>query len=206
MSFVVIEALHRSRRTSTRSGRKRFRRRAHDLDARFEPVETRLKTVKVYDVTSAGFGGHPVKGWLVLPAGADNPPPPTRGWAPPDCFFDPGGRGSPRSFVEAWQRASTAVASSGFISLPTANHDFSRLNCGPRTAEQLPAAFAFQLTWPTLPAIYYGDEIGMRYADGLPDKEGSVLGPRCNRAGSHTPMQWDDTPTRPPPSSASPWR
>ena len=34
------------------------------------------------------------------------------------------------------------------ISLPTANHDFSRLCCGPRTAEQLPPAFAFQLTWP----------------------------------------------------------
>ncbi|MEW2402425.1 alpha-amylase family glycosyl hydrolase [Streptomyces sp. NPDC046862] len=114
-------------------------------------------------------------------------------WDPLDCFFDPGGRGSPRPFVEAWERASTAVGSSGFISLPTANHDFSRLNCGPRTAEQLPAAFAFQLTWPTLPAIYYGDEIGMRYIDGLPDTEGSVLGPRYNRAGSRTPMQWDDT-------------
>lgn len=43
--------------------------REHDLDARFEPVETHLKTVEVYDVTYSGFGGHPVKGWLVLPAG-----------------------------------------------------------------------------------------------------------------------------------------
>lgn len=114
-------------------------------------------------------------------------------WDQLDCFFDPGGRGSPLPFVEAWERASTAVGTSGFISLPTSNHDFSRLHCGPRTAEQLPAAFAFQLTWPTLPAIYYGDEIGMRYIEGLPDKEGSVLGPRYNRAGSRTPMQWDDT-------------
>jgi maltose alpha-D-glucosyltransferase/alpha-amylase len=115
-------------------------------------------------------------------------------WDPFDCFFDPSGKGSPRSFVEAWHQASTALGDTGFISLPTANHDFSRLNCGPRTAEQLPAAFAFQLTWPTLPAIYYGDEIGMRYRPGLPDKEGSVLGPRYNRAGSRTPMQWDDGP------------
>ncbi|MFD3926109.1 alpha-amylase family glycosyl hydrolase [Streptomyces sp. NPDC058614] len=115
-------------------------------------------------------------------------------WDPLDCFFDPSGRGTPGLFVEAWRKASAAVADSGFISLPTANHDFSRLNCGPRTAEQLPAAFAFQLTWPTLPAIYYGDEIGMRYVPGLPDKEGSVLGPRYNRAGSRTPMQWDDGP------------
>lgn len=42
--------------------------------------------------------------------------------------------------------------------------------------------------------IYYGDEIGMRYVPGLPEKEGSVLGPRYNRAGSRTPMQWDEGP------------
>ncbi|TPQ22481.1 alpha-amylase family glycosyl hydrolase [Streptomyces sporangiiformans] len=115
-------------------------------------------------------------------------------WDPLDCFFDAIGRGSPRPFIEAYHQASTSLGSSGFISLPTANHDFSRLNCGPRTAEQLPVAFAFQLTWPTLPAIYYGDEIGMRYVPNLPDKEGSVIGPHYNRAGSRTPMQWDDGP------------
>lgn len=114
-------------------------------------------------------------------------------WDPLDCFFDASGHGSPRPFVEAWRQASAAVGDAGSIALPTANHDFSRLNCGPRTAEQLPAAFVFQMTWPTLPAIYYGDEIGMRYVPGLPDKEGSVLGPRYNRAGSRTPMQWDGT-------------
>ncbi|GAA3880204.1 acetylxylan esterase [Streptomyces lacrimifluminis] len=49
--------------------------REHGLDARFEPVETGLTTVDVYDVTFAGFGGHPVKGWLRLPAGASEPLP-----------------------------------------------------------------------------------------------------------------------------------
>ncbi|WP_225850682.1 acetylxylan esterase [Streptomyces sp. HPF1205] len=49
--------------------------RAFDLDARFEPVETGLSTVEVYDVTFAGFGGHPVKGWLVLPAATTAPLP-----------------------------------------------------------------------------------------------------------------------------------
>ncbi len=49
--------------------------RDHDLDARFEPVPTGLTTVEVYDVTYAGFGGHPVKGWLVVPAGAGEPLP-----------------------------------------------------------------------------------------------------------------------------------
>jgi cephalosporin-C deacetylase len=49
--------------------------REHDLDARFEPVDTGLSTVRVHDVTFAGFGGHPVKGWLRLPAGAAEPLP-----------------------------------------------------------------------------------------------------------------------------------
>jgi cephalosporin-C deacetylase len=49
--------------------------RDHALDARFEPVETGLSTVEVYDVTFAGFDGQPVKGWLRLPAGATEPLP-----------------------------------------------------------------------------------------------------------------------------------
>ncbi|MFH9075452.1 acetylxylan esterase [Streptomyces alboflavus] len=49
--------------------------RAHDLNARFEPVATPLSTVEVFDVTYAGFGGHPVKGWLLVPAGATGPLP-----------------------------------------------------------------------------------------------------------------------------------
>lgn len=52
----------------------------------------------------------------------------------------------------------------------------------------------FILTWPSVPAIYYGDEIGMRYLPELPVKEGSALGETYNRAGSRTPMQWDDGP------------
>ncbi|GGJ91206.1 acetylxylan esterase [Streptomyces camponoticapitis] len=49
--------------------------RTHDLDPVFKPVETGLSTVEVYDVTFAGFGGHPVKGWFVLPAGTREPLP-----------------------------------------------------------------------------------------------------------------------------------
>ncbi|MET8098977.1 acetylxylan esterase [Streptomyces sp. NPDC005236] len=49
--------------------------REHDLDARFEPVELPLKTVTVHDVTFAGFGGHPIKGWLTVPAWANSPLP-----------------------------------------------------------------------------------------------------------------------------------
>lgn len=49
--------------------------RTHELDARFAPVATGLSTVEVYDVTFAGFGGHSVKGWFVLPAGTREPLP-----------------------------------------------------------------------------------------------------------------------------------
>jgi len=42
--------------------------RARPLDARFDFVDVGLKLVEVFDVTFAGFGGHPVKGWLLLPA------------------------------------------------------------------------------------------------------------------------------------------
>lgn len=33
-----------------------------------EPAATTLKAVEVFDVTFPGFDGHPIKGWLVLPA------------------------------------------------------------------------------------------------------------------------------------------
>lgn len=33
-----------------------------------EQAATTLKAVEVFDVTFPGFGGHPIKGWLVLPA------------------------------------------------------------------------------------------------------------------------------------------
>ncbi|MFD8333572.1 acetylxylan esterase [Streptomyces solisilvae] len=49
--------------------------RQYDLDARFEPIDTGLSTVRVYDATFAGFGGHPVKGWLTLPAEVAGPVP-----------------------------------------------------------------------------------------------------------------------------------
>ena len=49
------------------------------------------------------------------------------------------------------------------------------------------SAFAFLLSMPGAPFIYYGDEIGMRYVEGLHSVEGGY-----NRTGSRSPMQWDD--------------
>ena len=107
------------------------------------------------------------------------------------CYFAAEGAGSAATFLAAYERTVKTIGAPGHVILPTANHDFARLHCAPRTAEQLRAAYTFQLTFPTIPAIYYGDEIGMCYIPDLPEKEGSVLGPHYNRAGSRTPMQWD---------------
>jgi cephalosporin-C deacetylase len=41
--------------------------RTFPLDAVFEPVENYLAVVDTFDVTFAGYGGAPVKGWLHLP-------------------------------------------------------------------------------------------------------------------------------------------
>ena len=41
--------------------------RSHAVDARFEPVDAALATIDVADVTFAGFGGQPIKGWFLTP-------------------------------------------------------------------------------------------------------------------------------------------
>jgi len=47
------------------------------------------------------------------------------------------------------------------------------------------------MTFPNLPFLYYGDEIGMRQLDleDLPAVEGAY----GSRAGNRTPMQWNDS-------------
>lgn len=47
----------------------------HDLAVLLEPVDTHLVTVDVFDLTFAGYGGDPIKGWLYLPRGGDGPLP-----------------------------------------------------------------------------------------------------------------------------------
>lgn len=76
--------------------------REHDLDARFTPVEAHLSTVDVFDVTFAGFGGHPVKGWLILPAGTTEPLP-----AVVEYIGYGGGRGLPHERL-LWSAAGFA--------------------------------------------------------------------------------------------------
>ena len=72
----------------------------------------------------------------------------------------------------------------GLWCLITGNHDCKRTSFNLTDAERR-IAYAFLLTMPGAPFVYYGDEIGMRYR-WLPTKEGGY-----HRTGSRTPMQWD---------------
>lgn len=114
------------------------------------------------------------------------------------CYFDADadvadGTRAFEKFLGLWNHHLEANGGERLVVLPSADHDFSRLACGRRTDEQLPAAFTFLLTWGSIPSIYYGDEIGMRYLPGTPEKEGSIWTPKYNRAGCRTPMQWDSS-------------
>ena len=111
-------------------------------------------------------------------------------WPPTPCFFDAAGQGSTATFLEVWA-ALRADRPDRLVLMGTSDHDFDRLACGDRTTEQLGAAFTFLLTWGTVPSIYYGDEIGLRYQTGMPEVEGSVCHAAYNRSGCRTPMQWD---------------
>lgn len=76
--------------------------RVHPLNAVFSPINTPLKLVEVYDVTFNGFGGHPIKGWFILPTAASTPLP---------CIVEyigyGGGRGLPHDWL-TWANAGYA--------------------------------------------------------------------------------------------------
>ncbi|MGC4005090.1 MAG: alpha-amylase family glycosyl hydrolase [Pirellulales bacterium] len=104
----------------------------------------------------------------------------------PPVFFDREGKGDIQRFLKSYLPHYQETKSRGYISLPTGNHDFPRQRIG-RDERDLRVIQAMLFTMPGVPFIYYGDEIGMRYLENLPSKEGSYK----NRTGSRTPMQWD---------------
>lgn len=72
--------------------------RQYPLGACFEPVDYGLVTVETYDVTFAGYGGQPVKAWLLLP----------RGEGPRPCIVEYIGYGGGRGFPIDWLLFSSA--------------------------------------------------------------------------------------------------
>ena len=105
-----------------------------------------------------------------------------------NCFFRRKDSINIQAFLQPYLNMVEKTKGRGLISIPSANHDIKRPHSDGRTFGDLKVIFTFLLTWPGVPFIYYGDEIGMRYIPGLPSREGGL-----DRTGSRTPMQWDNT-------------
>jgi len=102
-------------------------------------------------------------------------------------FFDAKGQGNMSRVMSLYMDQYNSTKELGYISIPFANHDLSRINDMGRNPHDIESVFAFELTMPGIPFLYYGDEIGMRQLNNIPNTEGSY----GNRAGNRTPMQWN---------------
>lgn len=100
-------------------------------------------------------------------------------------FFDREGKGNIQAFLDSYMEQYEATKAEGYINIPLGNHDNARINVQ-RTDKELEMIYAFGLTMPGLPFVYYGNEIGMRQQYGNPNVEGAYP----PRSGDRTPMQW----------------
>lgn len=100
-------------------------------------------------------------------------------------YFSRSGKGDVTQFIRRYRQSYEATNGRGLICIPSSNHDMRRIS-HQLDQEELKLAFAFLLSVPGAPFIYYGDEIGMRYLEGIPSVEGGY-----ERTGSRSPMQWD---------------
>jgi cephalosporin-C deacetylase len=67
--------------------------RRSPLDPRFEPFDSGLQMLETLDVTFNGYGGQPIKGWLILPRQRSGPLP---------CVVEYIGYGGGRGFATDW--------------------------------------------------------------------------------------------------------
>lgn len=133
-------------------------------------------------ITSAGFDmdfylDHPGNGYNTLlrdyKTGEDH------------SYFKKDAGGSILRFLQDYLPRYERTRKSGHISMLSCNHDTQR-PAYTLDKREMKVFFSFLLTMPGVPFIYYGDEIGMRYREGLPTKEGGYY-----RTGTRTPMQWE---------------
>ncbi len=97
------------------------------------------------------------------------------------------GDGDASAFVAKYLENYEKSQRKGLICIPSGNHDMDRLARNIK-GDRRKLVFAFLLSMPGAPYIYYGDEIGMNYVEGLTSVEGGY-----ERTGSRSPMQWDDS-------------
>ena len=102
-------------------------------------------------------------------------------------FFSDRGKGDVSAFVKKYIENYEKSERKGLICIPSGNHDMDRLSRSIH-GDNLKIAFAFLLSMPGAPFIFYGDEIGLRYIENHVSVEGGY-----NRTGSRSPMQWDHT-------------
>ena len=102
-------------------------------------------------------------------------------------YFSDRGLGDASAFVQRYLESRKKAGKDGLICIPSGNHDMIRLAKFVEGDEKK-LAFAFLLTMPGAPFVYYGDEIGMRYVEGLTSVEGGY-----ERTGARSPMQWDNS-------------
>lgn len=107
------------------------------------------------------------------------------GYSEGHSFFDREGKGNIVHFLETYMDQYNKTKGKGYICLPLGNHDLSRLNIN-RSQHELEMIFAFNLTMPGIPFIYYGNEIGMKQLE----NELYIEGAYKPRSGARTPMQW----------------
>ncbi len=101
-----------------------------------------------------------------------------------NSFFLSKGHGDIMRFLDDYLPKYNATKERGYISMFTCNHDTPR-PARTLSVPELKLFYAFLMTMPGVPFVYYGDEIGMRYLD-VKTKEGGY-----QRTGSRTPMQWN---------------
>ena len=77
------------------------------------------------------------------------------------------------------------IPDGGMMCIPSGNHDMVRM-AHFLDQDEMKLAFAFIMSMPGVPFIYYGDEIGMKYVEGLTSVEGGY-----ERTGSRSPMAFD---------------
>jgi maltose alpha-D-glucosyltransferase/alpha-amylase len=99
-------------------------------------------------------------------------------------FFSSRGKGDASEFIAKYRENERRTGGKGLMCIPSGNHDMDRL-ARRLHGNELKLAFAFLLSMPGAPFIYYGDEIGMHYLEHLVSVEGGY-----NRTGSRSPMQW----------------
>lgn len=103
------------------------------------------------------------------------------------AVFGKNGKGDITEFLKEYIDDLTNTKNKGYISFITCNHDTPRMT-KLFTPLEAKIAYSFIFLMPGVPFLYYGDEIGMRFIDGLNSKEGGY-----SRTGTRTPMQWDNS-------------